>query len=119
MMTDLFSILAQTAAPTSQPAGDVPFFVKILQGGMLLPAAVFLLFFYFFVFRTKKKADNEKKALLNNVKKGDTIETIGGLIGSVVSADEETILLKVDETANVKMKFNRRAIHRVIVDEKK
>ena len=37
----------------------------------------------------------------------------------MLQVDDKSVVLKVDETANVKMRFNRRAIHRVIVDEGK
>jgi len=53
------------------------------------------------------------------VKKGDQIETIGGILGTVLQLDEKSVVLKVDETANVKMRFNRRAIHRVVVEDAK
>lgn len=110
-------LLAQVTRPaTTQPGGDAPLLVRLLTSGMF-PLVLGLLILYFFVFRTKKKQDNDRQKLLDSVKKGDQIETIGGLIGTVVSADESTVVIKADETANVKLKFNRRAIHRVITAE--
>ncbi len=107
-----------TTAPAT-PQADVPWWAKLFTGGngILLPAAAFLVFFYFVSIRGKQKEAKERQNLLNNIKKGDSIETIGGLIGTVVSADDKSVLLKVDETANVKMRFNRRAVHRVITDD--
>jgi preprotein translocase subunit YajC len=120
----MLDLLAQvvTSAPTSQPVPEAPFLVRLFQqGGLLVPLAILLPFFYFTTMRNKKKQENERQSLLNNLKKGDAIETIGGLIGTVFSTNEEekTVTIKVDETANVKMKFNRRAIHRVITEDTK
>lgn len=114
------TLLAQSAAPTTGPSdADLPWWAKIIKdGGILLPALIFFFVFYFFVVRNKKKQDSERQKKLDAVTKGDQIETIGGLIGTVVSTDDKTVLLKVDENANVKMRFNRRAIHRVIEEEK-
>ena len=47
------------------------------------------------------------------------VQTIGGIIGKVVEADDEDrILVKVDETSNTKIWFTRNAIHRVLGEEK-
>lgn len=122
------AFLAQTTAPvvtgtgtgTTPPAGPLPWWAQIIEkGGMLIPLSIILIVFYVVVFRQKQKQDKNKKDLLENIKKGDRIETIGGLLGSVVSSDANTVTLKVDETANVKLTFNRRAIHRVIVEDEK
>jgi preprotein translocase subunit YajC len=46
------------------------------------------------------------------------VQTIGGIIGTVVESRENEVVLKVDETSNTKIKFSRNAIHRVLTDEK-
>ena len=56
--------------------------------------------------------------MLSQLKKGDEIQTIGGIIGKVVEAREDRVLVKVDETANSKIWFSRNAIHRVLDEEK-
>lgn len=122
MMTFLLSSLDLILAQATQPVGPrpttqpVPWWAQLLSSGMF-PLVVGLLILYFFIFRSKKKQDNDRQKLLDSVKKGDTIETIGGLYGTVVSADEKTVVIKADETANVKLKFNRRAIHRVVSED--
>jgi preprotein translocase subunit YajC len=111
--------LAQTAAPAStQPAEEVPFIARIIRdGGPFLLVGGFLVIYYLMVVGPKRKQEDQKKKSLDAVKKGDTIETIGGLIGTVVNTDEKTITIKADESNNTKLKFNRRAIHRVLTDE--
>lgn len=122
MLTDLFAglsvLLAQLAptVPTTAPVAEAPFWARVLANPLSM-LVVGLVLMYFFVFRAKKKQEDQKKKLLDGVKKGDQIETIGGLLGTVVNADEKTVVIKVDENANVKLRFNRRAIHRVVVEE--
>ena len=67
--------------------------------------------------KNKRKQDKQLSDLLGNLKRGDKVQTIGGIIGTVVEARENDVLLKVDETNNTKIKFARKAIHRVLVDE--
>ena len=113
-----FAFLAQAASqPTANPA-DLPFLVRVLrEGGTMLPLILGITILYFFVFRAKKKQDQQKRDLLKALTRGQKVQTIGGIIGTVVEARDEEVVLKVDETTNTKVKFTRNAIHRVI-DEK-
>ncbi len=45
-------------------------------------------------------------------------QTIGGVLGTVTQVNEKEVTVKVDETNNVKIKFTRGAVHRVLDDEK-
>jgi preprotein translocase subunit YajC len=56
--------------------------------------------------------------MLEQMKRGDRVQTIGGILGKVVEAEPEKVLLKVDESSNTKIWFSRNAIHRVLTDEK-
>ncbi len=109
METDLFTILAQDPAP--QQGG----------GSFLLFAPLILLVVVYFVLLVlpKRKQEKQRQTMLDNLKKGDRIQTIGGLLGTVVSSDATEVLVKVDETHNTKLRFVRSAIHKVIADEKK
>jgi preprotein translocase subunit YajC len=110
-------VIAPTTGPATQAAA-VPWWAGLLASPFF-PLILGLLVLYFFVFRAKSKQEKDKKKLLESVKRGDGIETIGGLLGTVISADEQTVTIKVDESNNVKMKFNRRAIYRVITEDGK
>jgi len=106
----VLTILAQTTAPT-EPA---PFWVKY----PMVPLLAVLLLLWFFMIRSKKGQDRKRQEMLNNLKKGDRVQTIGGILGTVVEARETEVLLKVDETSNTKIRFARSAIHRVLGEEK-
>lgn len=113
-------LLAQTTQPvvTTGPAGQAP--PDWFQVFGSLPMMLLLVFalFYFVVVGGKKKEERKRTDMLNNLKKGDRVQTIGGILGSVVEAREQDVLLKVDETTNTKIKFSRSAIHRVLDEEK-
>jgi preprotein translocase subunit YajC len=56
--------------------------------------------------------------MLKQLKRGDRIQTIGGIQGAVVRAEESRVEVKVDESSNTKIWFARTAIARVIEAEK-
>lgn len=73
---------------------------------------------WFFMLGGKRKEEKTRQNMLNQLKKGDRIQTIGGVLGTVVEARENEVVVKVDETTNTKMRFTRSAIHRVLEEEK-
>ena len=70
------------------------------------------------VFRSKRQTDKKRTNMLSSLKRGDKVQTIGGILGTVVEARDTDVLLKVDESSNTKIRFSRSAIHRVLVEEK-
>src|SRR5438046_824817 len=56
--------------------------------------------------RDRKKRD----AMISAVKKHDRVQTIGGVIGSVVEIKPDYIVLKVDESSNTRITFARSAV---------
>ena len=64
--------------------------------------------FYFFMIRPQQKKQKDQKKFINEIKKGDSVVTIGGLHGKVYATDEETVTLEVDKST--KMKFEKSAI---------
>lgn len=71
--------------------------------------------FYFFLIRPQKKKQKETDAMIAALKKGDKIVTIGGIYGTVVTAKEKTIVVKVDD--NTKIEFTRTAISGLVNTE--
>jgi preprotein translocase subunit YajC len=84
-------------------------------GGMIQTLIFFgLIFvvFYFMILRPQQKRTKERQKMLEAIKKGDKVITSGGIHGKVVSIDEKSALIEVDD--NVKLKFDRTAIAGVI-----
>ncbi|MFG0329014.1 MAG: preprotein translocase subunit YajC [Phycisphaerales bacterium] len=99
---------ANGAPPTSaQPAPGFPwwFWVPIL------------LMFVFLIWSSSASQRKEKKrrdAMLAGLRRHDRVQTIGGVIGSVVEVKDQEVVVKVDETNNIKMRFARSAIQQVL-----
>ena len=91
--------------------------MQFLSSGMF-PILLLLVVMYVFMFGNKKKEDRKRKDMLTQLKKGDEIQTIGGVIGKVIEPREDRVLVKVDESSNTKIWFSRNAIHRVLVQDK-
>lgn len=115
MMTNTSWILAEAptapTTPTSQPAPG-------LLSGPWIPILLMLVVLYFFVFRSKKTEERKRRDMLGSLKRGDRVQTIGGILGTVMEAKDTEVVLKVDESTNTKMRFSRSAIHRVVEEEK-
>lgn len=66
-----------------------------------------------------RKERKQFQQMLANLKKNDRVLTAGGIIGSVVSTTPEEVVLKVDESANVKITVVRSAIKAVLSEDPK
>lgn len=71
-----------------------------------------ILIFYFLIIRPQKKRDKETQAMLDALKKGDKVITIGGIHGTVVAVKEKTVVLKVDD--NARIEFLKSAVSTVV-----
>ena len=67
----------------------------------------------------KRKQDKSRQNMLKEMKRGDEVRTIGGIIGKIVEARDDRVLLKVDESSNAKIWFDRSAIARVTAEDSK
>jgi preprotein translocase subunit YajC len=114
---DWIDLLAQATQPTTQGAPPPP----LLQflGGPMMPLLLALFVLWFLMFRSKSGEQKKRQRMLNELKKGARVQTIGGVLGTVVDVRESEVLLKVDESTNTKMRFARSAIHRVLEDDAK
>jgi preprotein translocase subunit YajC len=80
---------------------------------------MFLVVMYITMIMPKRKQDKSRQLMLTNMKRGDEVQTIGGVIGKVVDPREDRVLIKVDESSNTKIWFARSAIAKVTADDGK
>ncbi len=78
----------------------------------LWPIIVMLIVFYFFLVRPQKKRDKETKDMLNSLKVGDNITTIGGLCGKIVAIRDDVLTIEVGKD-KVKLVYERWAVRDV------
>jgi preprotein translocase subunit YajC len=79
---------------------------------MLVTFGLIIVVFYFLVIRPQNRKQKDAKRMLESIRKGDRVVTIGGMHGYVESVKDDAVVLKVDD--NVKLKFNKSAISTVL-----
>ena len=67
-----------------------------------------ILVFYFFMIRPQNKKRKKLEEHRNNLKKGDSIITVGGIHGKVVEVKDSTIVIQVEGA--VKLKVEKSAV---------
>lgn len=68
---------------------------------MILPLVMVFAIMYFMILRPQQKRQKEHKAMLEAVRRGDTVITQGGLIGKVAKVSEDE--LEVDLTKDTRV----------------
>ena len=59
-----------------------------------IPLILMFVFFYFFIIRPQKKKANEVNEMRENLKVGDKIITIGGIIGKIILVKEDYLVIE-------------------------
>jgi len=80
--------------------------------GMLLPFILILFVFYFLVLLPQQKKQKEHKKMLDELKVGDKVVTVGGILGEVEKLKENIVTVKVRE--GISIDFLRNAISQVV-----
>ena len=73
---------------------------------------VWVLIIYLFMILPNKKKAKKQKEMLDSLKEGVNIVTIGGIKGTIVAVREEEVDVKVDK--GIKVTFVKSAISRVL-----
>lgn len=75
------------------------------------PFILMFVVFYFLLIRPQQKKQKQRNSMLNQIKKGDKVVTIGGLHGTIAELTDDTVVIRVSDTA--KLTFERSAISSV------
>jgi preprotein translocase subunit YajC len=73
---------------------------NMMQTGLMLVVA--LLFFYFILWRPEQKRRKAMEKQRSSLKKGDRV-TAMGIVGTVASINEQTIVIKTGEGSKIEM----------------
>ena len=84
--------VADNAAATPSAGGDML--------SMILMMVVMVAVFYFLLIRPQRKKDKAVKNMLNSLKVGDRICTIGGFYGTIAAIKDDTITLTMGSLQN-------------------
>lgn len=64
---------------------------------------------YFFMIRPENKRKKQAEEMRGNLKKGDQITTIGGIVGKIVMIGDETIIIETSDD-RVRMEVTKWAV---------
>ena len=81
-------------------------------GGMLgtvLMLVVMIGVFYFLLIRPENKRKKEAEQMRSNVRTGDQVTTIGGIVGTVVSVKDDSIVIETSAD-KVRVEFTKWAV---------
>ena len=99
-MNNLMNLLADaTATGAAEVAAE-----EMSTGAMIiyyavqfLPMILIFVISYFMLIRPQRKKDKEAKQMLDNLKVGDRICTIGGIYGTIVRIKDQVLTIEVGE----------------------
>jgi len=111
----------QTQSATKSPSQEEPALPPKKPSGfeMMLPFLAMILILLFFTSRSSRKKQKQHQQLLESLNKNQRIQTIGGIIGTVVDVRDKEVVIKIDESNNTKIRIARSAIHSVLGEEEK
>ena len=99
-VTDVF----MAAAPAAPTAGES-------FAATVLPFVVMLVVFYFLLWRPQQIQQKKRREMLNSIKRGDHVITVGGIHGEVTAVRDDIITLKIAD--NVEVRVSRSGIGQI------
>lgn len=101
------SMLFQAAAATGS-SGGLP--------GPLLTFVAMAAIFYFLIFMPMRRQQKNQKEMLKTLENGQTVVTSGGIIGTIVAVNDDTLILRI-KPDNLKIQVARSAVTSVMASD--
>jgi len=77
-----------------------------------MPLILIFVIFYFLLILPQQRKQKKQQAMIDSLKSGDEVLTLGGLFGKIVEVKAETFVLEIAN--NTKVKISRAAVsHKV------
>lgn len=92
------ALLAVVMAPRQGANGTFVF---------VLNMAAVVLIFYFLLIRPQRKEQNRQKEMIASIGKGDEVVTSGGIIGTVIRAEESRLIIKTGGETKITIERSR------------
>ncbi len=92
----MLNFILETSSPTASIASFVP--ILLIFG-----------IFYFLLFLPMQRQKKQQAKMLSELQNGQSVVTNGGLVGTIVSIDEENVVLRV-KPDGLKLQFARSAV---------
>ena len=78
--------------------------------GTFIMIAVWIAIIYFFKILPNKKKQKKQKDMMNSLKEGNEIVTIGGIKGTVSSVEDDYLQIRVDKGVNLTIRKSAVAV---------
>ena len=106
---------AAAATAEGEAATGSTVLVMLVQ---FLPLILLFVVFWFILIRPQRKKDKQVKEMLNNLKAGDRICTIGGIYGTIIGIKDDTVTLSVgrDNLSMVVARWGIRSVEEVTIE---
>ena len=96
----VFNLLLQTASAPNSLVGFLP--ILLIFG-----------IFYFLLFMPMQKQRKQTQKMLAELQTGDNVVTSGGIVGTIVALDSDTVVLRV-KPDNLKIQMARSSVSSVV-----
>ena len=97
-------LLLQTATPGPSMLGGI------------LPVILMIAIFYFLVFMPMRRQQKNQKEMLKTLQNGQTVLTSGGIIGTIIAVNDDTLILRI-KPDNLKIQVARSAVTSVVTTD--
>ena len=103
----LYSLILVQAAAVSAPN-------SFLSG--ILPIVLMIAIFYFLVFMPMRRQQKNQKQMVKSLQNGQTVLTTGGIIGTIVAVNDDTLILRI-KPDNLKLQIARSSVTSVVTSD--
>ncbi len=104
-MPFLFLLLQTHAPAASTPTSGLP--------GPILTFVAMVAIFYFLIFMPMRRQQKNQKQMLKTLQSGQSVLTSGGIIGTIVAVNDDTLILKI-KPDNLKIQVARSAVTNIV-----
>ena len=105
MYTGLFVLDSVAWAAGAQAAGG-----GFQRWGGFITLIIIFVIFYLLLILPQQKRQKQHRKMIESLKKGDEVITMGGIHGTIVQLDDNTVVLRVDKEKDVKIRLNKNAV---------
>ncbi len=83
-----------------------------------LPILLIFAIFYFLLFLPMQRQKKQQQKMLKELQNGNVVQTSGGIVGTIVSLDDDTVVLRV-KPDNIKLQVSRSSVSNLVPQEVK
>lgn len=89
-----------------------------LFGNPIILMLLVIVVLWIFLMGGNRKEKKRRQQMLASLGKGDRVQTVGGILGTIVEVRDDELVVKVDENTNSRLRFARSAVQAKLEDKK-